>query len=157
MSNDLLHGFPPEVAAAVSRLRENSIGRLLLRASRQYNETAIERVRALGHPDLTITHASILPHIDLEGTRLTEVAKRAGLTKQSASELLLGLERLGYLGREPDPDDRRAQLIVFTARGRDFLMAAYQAKTELEREFQLRLGAKGSDQLVMLLRGYLGI
>ena len=147
--------FSAEAEEAISHLREHSLGRLLLRASRQYNEAAIHRVRELGHPDLTLAHAAILPHIDLRGTRLTDVAKRAGLTKQSASELLSGLEQSGYLTREPDLEDRRAQRVIFTPLGRKFLLAAHQAKTELEQQLFEGLGRKDGEQLISLLRRYL--
>lgn len=156
MSNRKIGRLPADVEEAISHLRENSLGRLLLRASRQYNEAAIERVRELGHKELTVAHASILPHIDLKGTRLTDVAKRAGLTKQSASELLSGLQQLGYLTREPDPEDRRAQRVVFTARGRQFLLAAHEAKSELEQQLFDHLGRQSGEQLICLLKQYLG-
>lgn len=139
----------------ISHLRENSLGRLLLRASRHYNDEAIERVRRLGHPHLTLAHASILPHIDMEGTRLTDLANRAGLTKQSTSELITSLERLGYVRREADPQDGRSHLLVFTKRGEEFLLAAYQAKSELEGELVKRLGSHRADHFLSLLREYL--
>lgn len=148
--------LPADIADAISRLRETSVGRLLLRASRQYSEAAMQRVRELGHPELTIAHAAILPHIDVEGTCVRDVATRAGMTKQSASELLSGLRRLGYLAQEPDPSDRRSQRVVFTPRGRQFLLAAYQAKTELERDLYERMGQHDGEQLVELLNRYIG-
>jgi len=157
MSSGELDQFSAEMQDAISHLRENSIGRLLMRASRRYNEAAMKRVRELGHEELTFAHASILPHIDLAGTRLVDVAKRSGLTKQSVSELLSGLQKLGYLAREPDPDDRRAQRVVFTPRGRQFLLAAYEAKSELERELFDRLGQQSGEQLIELLSNYLEI
>jgi DNA-binding MarR family transcriptional regulator len=139
----------------VEELRCAGFGRLLMRASRRYNEAAMEGVRRRGHPDLTLAHAAVLPHIDIGGSRLTEVAERAGMTKQSASELVAGLERLGYLAREPDPADRRAQRVVFTSRGRDFLLAAFAAKQDQERELAQRLGADGAAEIARLLRAYL--
>lgn len=141
----------------ISHLRENSLGRLLLRASRQYNDEAIARVRQLGHPQLTLAHASILPHIDIQGTRLRDVATRAGLTKQSASELISSLQRLGYLRREADPQDGRSHLLVFTEKGEQFLRAAYRAKSELEKELVERLGVDAANQLVTRLREYVDL
>ncbi|WP_298193245.1 MarR family transcriptional regulator [Novosphingobium sp.] len=155
MSSDEPESFSVATEQAITHLREHSFGRLLLRASRQYNEAAIDKVRASGHPQLTLAHAAILPHIDIAGTRLTEVARRAGLTKQSASELIINLQQLGYVSREADPDDRRSQRVVFTASGRAFLQAAYLAKTELELDLTARLGRANAEQLVGLLRDYL--
>ena len=124
----------------LAALRQNSVGRLLMRASRLYNEAAIEGVRAQGHPDLTIFHAAVLPHVDIDGVRLGQLAQRAGMTKQSASQAVGDLERLGYLRREADPDDRRSQRVAFTDRGRDFLRAAFVVKTRLESLLDEALG-----------------
>lgn len=143
-----------EIWKAVDELRQNSVGRLLLMASRRYNDEAMARVRELGHPDLTIAYAAVLPHIDIAGSRLTEIAERAGMSKQSASELINGLERLGYLKKAEDPTDKRAQRVCFTARGKAFLLAAYQAKRELEQELTIRLGRSGGEALESLLRSY---
>ncbi|HZH03923.1 MAG TPA: MarR family winged helix-turn-helix transcriptional regulator [Myxococcaceae bacterium] len=139
---------------AVQHLRDNSFGRLLFKASRAYSEAAMARVRAAGHPDLTIAHASILPHIDIAGSRLTTISERAGMTKQSASELVSGLEKKGYVERKPDPADKRAQLVAFTAKGENFLLSAFAAKTALEQNLIDRLGVNRAELLTRLLREY---
>lgn len=142
---------------AVEGLRASSLGRLLLLGSRAYTERAMALVREQGHSDLTVAHAGILPHIDIGGSRLTLVAERAGMTKQSASELVRALEGLGYLERQPVPGDRRAQTVAFTNRGRDFLLAAHRAKLTLEADLHDRLGPEGAKSLIEGLQRYVGI
>lgn len=154
MSSDRAGPADAEIWEAVDYLRQNSVGRLLLVASRRYNERAMARVRELGHPDLTIAYAAVLPHIDIAGSRLAEIADRAGMTKQSASELINGLQRLGYLKKAEDPTDKRAHRVCFTARGKAFLLAAHRAKRELEEELAMRLGPRRGGTLERLLRAY---
>ena len=58
-------------------------------------------------------------NIEPDGSRLTDLAERAHMTKQSVGEVTTELERRGYLERVPDPGDGRAKIIRLTERGRD--------------------------------------
>ena len=58
-----------------------------------------------------------MPHIPASGIRLTELAARAGMTKQAMAELVAEIERRGYIRRTTDPADRRAKIIEFTDEG----------------------------------------
>jgi DNA-binding MarR family transcriptional regulator len=89
-----------------------------------------------------------MAHIDLEGgTRLTTIASRANITPQAVGELVDDLERLGYVVRRPDPDDRRAKRVVLTERGRDSVAAAVVVIASLERELDVLLGPDKVAQL----------
>ena len=82
-----------------------------------------------------------MAHIDIVGgTRLTAIAARANITPQAAGELVDDLERLCYVVRQPDPDDRRAKRIVLTDRGRDSVAAALETIATLEAEIEDVLG-----------------
>jgi len=70
-----------------------------------------------GHPEVRSPHGNVLQYLDDGGTRVSELATRAQITKQSMAELVLHLERHGYVERVPDPSDRRAKLVRATARG----------------------------------------
>ncbi|WP_158702934.1 MarR family winged helix-turn-helix transcriptional regulator [Allosphingosinicella vermicomposti] len=125
--------------ADMQALRVTGLGRLLMNASRRYNDRAIEMLRSAGHARLSAAHAMILPHIDVEGTRLTDIASRAGVTKQSASEMVQDLERIGYVRRERDALDKRAVKVTFSALGHQFLKDAYAVHLQLERELSVLL------------------
>jgi DNA-binding MarR family transcriptional regulator len=87
--------------------------------------------------------------IDVEnGSRLTELAEAAGLTKQAVGEAVTELERRGYLTRAPDPSDRRAKLIKLTDRGVDAYWTARRLFAEVEREWAEELG----EDLIATLR-----
>jgi DNA-binding MarR family transcriptional regulator len=135
----------------IAELREVNTGRLLLRASRVYSDRAMADIRRLGHAKLSLTHAAILPHIELEGTRLTALAEAAGMTKPSVSQLVDELEAAGYVERTPDAEDKRAQKIMFTALGWRFLDDASRVKEEIEADISRVLGAKGTTVLRDLL------
>jgi len=83
------------------------------------NDLALAHLADRGHGDVRAAHSAVFQHLDETGTTVSVLAARAQITKQAMAELVLHLEARGYLRREPDPDDRRAKLVVPTARGRE--------------------------------------
>lgn len=126
----------------IQHRREHHIGRLLLQAQRAFNARAIEKLNARGYAGLSVSHTALLPHIDPEGTRITTLAERTGMTKQGMGQLIADLERQGFVERAPDPADGRATLIRFTDAGWRYLRDASAVKTELEAEYSDMLGAE---------------
>lgn len=120
---------------------------LLFRAARLLNERGIERVRARGREAASTAHTAVLPHIDLEGTRVTEIARRMRISKQAVDRTVAELERLGLVQRVPDPTDGRARLVRFTARGRRELLAGLDVLGELQREIATAIGTKRMERL----------
>lgn len=129
-------------AERIREVRGQHIGRLFLRASRAFAATAADKLRARGHEGLGATHTALLPHVDLEGTRATVLAERAGMTKQAVGQVVSDLERQGYVERRPDPADSRAFLVVFTDAGWRFLRDAQEVKLEIEAEYAAVVGAE---------------
>jgi DNA-binding MarR family transcriptional regulator len=144
-----------DASAEIDKIRAHNLGRLLHAAFRQYHRAALQAVQTKGHRELTLAHTQILPHIARQGSRLTEIAAAAEMTKQSASELIASLEALGYLRRETDPADRRAQRVMFTRKGQTFLRDVLEVKLALREELERKLGKHGSQQLTRLLERYL--
>jgi DNA-binding MarR family transcriptional regulator len=50
-------------------------------------------------------------------TRLGDLAQVEGVTRPTMTRIVDSLEQRGYVRRQPDPDDGRAQLVVATRRG----------------------------------------
>src|SRR5258708_24317023 len=94
------------VRAMNERLAPLSV--LLTAAERALASDLEDGLRAAGHDDLRAAHAQVFVALDMEGSRLTELAARAGMTKQAMGELVRYLEHHGYLAVEPDSRDRRA-------------------------------------------------
>src|SRR5437667_167757 len=67
--------------------KQASVGQLLFKAARLFNERAMARVQKKV-PQAKLVHTTLLPHIDLDGTRQTEIARRAGITKQAVGQLV---------------------------------------------------------------------
>jgi DNA-binding MarR family transcriptional regulator len=85
----------------------------------------------------------------LSGTPATtaQLAEHLGITKQATSELVTHLVVNGYLVRTPDPDDRRARLLVLTGRGHACTRAAEQAAADTVAEWNRRLTPQQQSEL----------
>jgi DNA-binding MarR family transcriptional regulator len=127
------------------------VGQLLFRAARLWNERALERLQAR-IPAIRPAHTQLLPHIDLEGTKLTDLARRVGATKQAVGELVDALEAQGLVERVPDPLDRRAKLVRFTDRGKKELVAGLELLRAMEGELAEDLGQARMKRLGQTLR-----
>ncbi|HWC31847.1 MAG TPA: MarR family winged helix-turn-helix transcriptional regulator, partial [Actinomycetota bacterium] len=113
-------------------------------------------VAAAGFPQRP-AHSSVFAHIDVEGgTRLTELAGRANITPQAMGELVDDLERMRYVERRPDPEDRRAKRIVLTRRGIACVEAAFGTIAVIERDLEGLLGSRGVKQLRSSLNRIIG-
>ncbi len=99
-----------------------------------------QRVAATPYSDIRITHGCVFGNIDPEGTRLTDLAERAHMTKQSVGEVATDLERRGYVERVPDPADGRAKIIRLTERGREAREVGRGLIAGIEREWAERFG-----------------
>jgi DNA-binding MarR family transcriptional regulator len=108
-------------------------------------EELVERLHAAGYHDHTAAHHPVFENIDREGTRLTALAARAGMTHQSMGELVRTLERRGYLERGPDPSDGRATLVLPTGRGREAVRRAVEEMAEIEADWLERFRRAGLD------------
>ena len=97
--------------------------------------------------DVTVAQSRLAQRIATEGSRLTELADRAQVTKQTASLLVAALEREGLVERIPDPSDGRARLIRLSARGREAAGQAMQVVRGVEQEWTEHLGAELAGQL----------
>lgn len=138
-------------------LRQTNTGRLLLKAMRAFNERSMSAVREMGHPTLSFAHAAILPHISTEGANLSDIASRAGMRKQSASQLIGELEAAGYIERNQDPNDKRVLIVKFTPQGERFLQDAAKVKTRLEDEIRTKLGTERYQLLREILKDFPGV
>ncbi|MCA9859323.1 MAG: winged helix-turn-helix transcriptional regulator [Thermomicrobiales bacterium] len=131
----------------IEQLRDHHIGRLFLQAHRAYSAHAIAALRARGYDELGAAHAAILPHIGVDGTRISVIAERSGMTKQGAGQVIDDLARQGLVERIPDPADGRATLVVFTEAGWRYLEAASELKQQIESEYAALLGQAGFETL----------
>lgn len=121
--------------------RPPTIGVLLREPFRVASAQLHERFAERGHPEVRPPHGAVLQFLDEGGTRVSVLAERAQITKQSMADLVLHLERHGYVERVPDPTDGRAKLVRATARGRETYAIAREFVAALEEEWGRRIGA----------------
>jgi DNA-binding MarR family transcriptional regulator len=118
---------------------------------RDLGQEVVRRVTAglaeAGFGDIRPAHTAVFQHIDEDGSRLTDLAERAQITKQSMGYLVDYLEERGYLERRPDPGDRRVALICLTDRGWEQVQAALSIIAAVEKEWTRRLGRARMEQL----------
>ena len=149
-------GVVPELQAPPMEI---NTGTLLLRVYRGFERHLIGVLQERGHPGFRARYGGVMANIDAGGTRLSALAERAGITKPSMVELVDELESKGYVRREPDPDDRRAKLIVPTEVGMGVISLAREAIEDLERRFREVLGTERYDAVrsaLAELQGELG-
>jgi DNA-binding MarR family transcriptional regulator len=127
---------------ALDRVKRASVGQLLLKGARLLDERALGRINRQG-PRLPLrrAHTGLLPHIDQQGTRLTELARRLGVTKQAAGQLVGDLEALQVIERVDDPLDGRAKLVRFTDKGVRAMHHGLSVLGGIEAELERRLGS----------------
>ena len=104
-----------------------------------------------GFDDIRPAHTQVFQHIKAEGSRLSELAERAQMTKQSMGYLVDYLEEHGYVERRADPTDRRASLIFLTDRGWAEVREALSIIAAIEQEWARRLGKQRMEKLRELL------
>jgi DNA-binding MarR family transcriptional regulator len=91
--------------------------------------------------DIRPTHGCVFRFVQGEGLRLTDIAERAGMTKQSVGEVVDDLVQRGYAKRIPDPDDKRAKLICLTNRGETAQAHGRKLFAKVEKRWAERYGA----------------
>jgi DNA-binding MarR family transcriptional regulator len=100
------------------------------------------RLADQGHPGLRPRHGLVIPYLDEDGIRATELARLSGRHKQIVGRLLDELEQLGYVERLPDPSDRRAKLVVPSKRGLELMQLGDEIVAEIERRHAQAAGPK---------------
>jgi len=123
------------------------LARLLGLCSAQFSQQLLQALWDAGFTDQRMVYNNVFPFVPPEGIRLTDLADRAGMTKQAMSELVNDLVEMGYLRRTPDPTDGRAKLIEFTDRGWaavNTVLASFQAT---ESALVARLGNRRMAEL----------
>ncbi len=119
-----------------------NLGLLLFIPYRAIESQVFAAVQAAGFADLTIAQARVFQRIGPDGTRLTELAQAAQVTKQTAGFLVDQLEKAGYVERVPDPSDARARLIRVTSRGSEAVAVGAEVIENIEAEWTRHLGRK---------------
>lgn len=136
---------------ADERQRRRNIGRLLARSFEAFQARIHAGLHEQGFSDFTEADARVLRNTDLEGSRVTAIARRARITPQAANQQIAGLRRKGYVRVTIDASDHRARIVRPTARARRLIATGQAINRELENEWMEIIGATGLSSMHQLL------
>jgi len=147
--------------------RLTHFGRLLGHAMRRFDARVLDLMahnvdvplalsNLAARAQVSAAHIHITRHLELNGSRLTELADRAGMSKQAMGDLVDQCEAWGLVTRAPDPRDARARLVQFTAAGLAWLQAFKDAVAQAEREFRVEVGNDVATVVAIGLEAYAG-
>ena len=110
-----------------------------------------KQLKEHGYDDISPSHGWIFYNTEEDGSRITDLAAKAKITKQSMSVLVAQLENGGYVKKMPDSNDKRAWLLVLTPKGKKVKSTGQQINYAFEEQWKKKLGEKDYDQLRQLL------
>jgi DNA-binding MarR family transcriptional regulator len=125
---------------------------LQLMASNEHMPLALANLAARGR--LSASHIHVTRHLALEGSRLTVLAQRAGMSKQAMGKLVDQCLAWGLVLREPDARDARARRIQFTPAGLSWLLAMQQSVAQAEAELRQAIGPEVATVITIGLEAY---
>lgn len=122
--------------------RRFGIGRLLLLARRDFVSRLAARMQHGGESSQSsLPGSNLLPFIDLEGTRSSELARRVGISKQAVAKAIKEMEDAGLVVRVEDEVDGRAFRVSFSEAGLEYLLKIHEAIDAIEQEYEELIGA----------------
>ena len=147
--------------------RLTHFGRLLGHAMRRFDARVLDLMahnvevplalsNLAARAQVSAAHVHITRHLELNGTRLTDLAERAGMSKQAMGDLVDQCEAWGLVTREADPRDARARVVKFTPTGLAWLQAFRDAVAQAEKEFRAEVGAEVATVVSIGLEAYAG-
>lgn len=134
--------------------RRHNPGRVLSNALRRFEERVLALMREAGHSKTRRSHVNLTRHLDIEGTRITELAKRAAMTNAAMTELIDQCSEQGLVERAPDPTDKRVRIVRFTPAGLKWLDAFGRAVATAEQEMTEEVGRPAVAKLLGAIARY---
>jgi DNA-binding MarR family transcriptional regulator len=119
---------------------EPHIAVLMFTAHRNAERRVFDAIRQAGFAGITLAQARIAARIGPDGTRLSELAEQALISKQTATHLVDQLERAGYVERVVDPADARARLVRMAPRGEEVIAIARAEEARIDEEWTTHIG-----------------
>jgi len=131
------------ITTEYSVVTRDDLGFLLAKATQRWNELLADEFARAGFAEVRPSYGSVLlPLYEEDGLRISELARRGRLSKQTLTTLIRRLERAGLVERRDDPSDGRAALIFLTQRSQGFKPVAEATLQMLDALVRKRLGAE---------------
>jgi DNA-binding MarR family transcriptional regulator len=126
----------------IDRERHEHLGWLLGRVDLLFAEGVTRGMHARGFAGIRLVHIALIRNVDENGTRISEIARRAGMTKQATGQLVAEFVDLGYIRLVPDPADGRAKIARYTAKGKRLLVAIVASIEATEDAVSAAIGTR---------------
>lgn len=121
---------------------------LLLRLLHQHYAQQVDAaLRAAGFDDIRPAHANVFAFARPYGIQVSELAALSRVRKQTMTQAVEQLERLGYVERRPDPNDGRARLVFLTDRGLAVRPVSVAAGRRVEEQWAELIGRQEVESL----------
>ncbi|UHJ64825.1 MarR family transcriptional regulator [Melaminivora jejuensis] len=159
LSEDLPDDFSDD------RWRQVHLGRLMGHALRRFDARVLQLMardvqvplalsNLAAREQISAAHIHITRHLPLAGERLTELAERAGMSKQAMASLVDQCEAWGLVTRQRDERDARARRVCFTPTGLVWLQGFRNAVAQAEAEFRAEVGDDVATVVALGLEAY---
>lgn len=133
--------------------KSENLGRLLRQASQTWATAVADHVARRGHDGFSLPRADMMARLKSSSSvRVTDIAAGTGFTKQAVGQIVGDLEKLGYVRREPDPEDARARRLICTEAGHAFLASVDKATKAADRLLASSLDKTERKRLLKLLK-----
>ncbi len=131
--------------------QQRTIGALLRIPFQKLADTVYDELAEISHNEIRPAHSVVFRYILDKGSRITELAEQAGMTKQSMAALVDHLHHYGYVQIQPDPNDGRAKQVVLTQRGKKIQQQAMALSQQMEQQWAELIGKEEMATLRHLL------
>ena len=130
----------------------NNLVRLLKEFGKDFEQRMLVLLHERGHSQLRPSHSAVFSNLGLGAVRVTELAERAQVTQQAMGKMLKELERIGYVSRDVDAQDKRAREIRLTESGVQLVEDSMSAVEQVRLHYAQKIGLAELDQLETMLR-----
>ncbi|MDP3307093.1 MarR family winged helix-turn-helix transcriptional regulator [Methylotenera sp.] len=127
------------------------MGRLLLDAFKWFDESLLASLNAQGWPNISHSQSIVMAYLPNEGIRISELARRLGISRQAAQKSVSELEMAKLVTTEIDPTNLSAKTVILTHQGKAIVKAALDAFAEIEQQLSARIGNAEISHMRMVL------
>ena len=132
--------------------RFGSVARLLQDCYSTWRDRVLVKLVKRGHDRVGMSHSVVLRNMDIDGTPLSVITKRAGVSRQAVAKVASQLVVMGYVKTAPDPGDRRAKMLKLTPKGLTLFTDSMEIYDEVERGLVERIGRRRLEEFRSTLK-----
>ncbi len=142
----------------LEKQKNASLSHQLIKVGRLINEKGLAAARdAFQLPELKQSHLDLFPYIDFEGTSVSEIARRKGVSKQSVSKLVQEMVRMKILFLKTDPEDSRSKHVFFNTSGPLAIQKGLEALMSVDHLLMEQLGEKPYMSMLKKVSGLVAV